>query len=105
VCVSSSSFSPSGFTRRVWYNHPEPEDEIGEDNTSVYHFKGTMDVKQVETELPLHDEHAMYFMCGPPAFMDSMSKQLSSLGVPRQNLAFESFDPWEEGGDLVKQYD
>jgi nitric oxide dioxygenase len=84
-------------TRRVWYESPRAEDRplLGSAPDSAYHFEGLMNLKQVEELLPLgaHAQDAMYFFCGPPGWMSAVAAQLTELGVPKENLAFEFFGP------------
>jgi ferredoxin-NADP reductase len=32
------------------------------------------------------------FVCGPPAFIDAMTRRLARLGVPRRQIHFERFE-------------
>jgi len=33
----------------------------------------------------------MIFLCGPPAMMESLSRQFRELGVPGDRIVFESY--------------
>jgi len=90
--------------RRVWYGDPlESDGKAGGDETSPhtynlakYHFKGRMDLSNpsiLDSDRVLHldDDHASYFICGPPAFMDAQKMSLMNLGVSGDNIHWEGF--------------
>ncbi|MPY36688.1 hemin transporter [Streptomyces adustus] len=51
-------------------------------------FPGLMDIEQVE--LP---DDAVYYMCGPLAFMQPLRNRLLERGVPPQDIQYEVFGP------------
>jgi len=74
------------------YSRPRPEDE------GTYHSTGYVDADMLEQMIipeikSLHHDSADadYFLCGSPAFMDSLREGLSALGVPESQVFFESF--------------
>ena len=74
------------------YSRPNPEDE------GKYHSKGYADKQLLaETVIPeIKSTHngsanAEYFLCGSPAFMDSIRAGLNELDVPEDKVFFESF--------------
>eukprot|EP00439_Symbiodinium_sp_Y106_P063450 s542_g9.t2 len=81
---------PDDVTRRVWYNHPNPDDVMGSDNKAPFHFQGTMDLNQVKELIPLDKQNALYYFCGPIPFMKSIGQQLLQMGVERSALNFEA---------------
>ena len=74
------------------YSRPRPEDE------GKYHSQGYADKQLlVNTVIPeIEQTHngsadAEYFLCGSPAFMDSLREGLKELNVPEDRVYFESF--------------
>lgn len=74
------------------YSRPRPEDE------GKYHSQGYADKQLLEdTIIPqIRETHngsanAEYFLCGSPAFMNSLQEGLNELNVPEDNVFFESF--------------
>ena len=74
------------------YSRPRPEDE------GKYHSKGYADKQlMADTIIPAIKENhngsaaAEYYLCGSPAFMDSLRSGLNELDVPEDNVFFESF--------------
>ena len=74
------------------YSRPNPEDE------GKFHSQGYADKQLLaDTIIPeikqTHDgsTDAEYFLCGSPAFMDSIRQGLSELNVPEDRVYFESF--------------
>ena len=74
------------------YSRPRPEDE------KKYHSQGYVDKQLlVNTIIPeIESTHngsteAEYFLCGSPAFMDSIKEGLNELGVSEDKVYFESF--------------
>jgi len=84
------------FKRRVWYENAKADDIKGTDNSALYHFDGLMNLGNVKDDLPLNDQHAMYFFCGPKDWMRSVAHQLMDLGVGKSQLSFEVFGPAQE---------
>lgn len=74
------------------YSRPRPEDE------GTYHSKGYIDTDMLWTIVVPEIEqaygkvdHADYFLCGSPSFMDSLRAGLSERGIPDTQVFFESF--------------
>ena len=73
------------------YSRPRPEDE------GLYNSQGYVDKQLLATEIIPQVEaksgskDAEYFLCGSPAFMDSIRQGLQELGVPDDRVFYESF--------------
>ena len=73
------------------YSRPRPEDE------GKYHSQGYVDKQLLEaTIIPeiqqiYGSSQAEYYLCGSPAFMDSIREGLNELNVPEDNVFYESF--------------
>jgi len=74
------------------YSRPRPEDE------GKYHTQGYADKQLIaDTVIPAIKQHhqglanAEYYLCGSPAFMDSLRAGLGELEVLENNIFFESF--------------
>lgn len=71
----------------VCYSRPRKEDIEGQD----YQHAGWVSVdlfKQI-----LNSNNYDFYICGPPAMMDSLVTGLAEWGVPEQHVHFESFGP------------
>jgi ferredoxin-NADP reductase len=75
------------FTLTVAYSRPGSGDVAGTD----YHHAGHVDADLLKRILP-HGRHQFY-VCGPPAMMQTLVPALAEWGVPRQDLHFEAFGP------------
>jgi len=64
------------------YSRPQPEDK------GQYHSLGYVDTALIQS---LVGQDAEYFLCGSPAFMQSLREGLQQVGVPEQQVFFESF--------------
>jgi hypothetical protein len=71
----------------VAYSRPGPYDVLGTD----YQHAGHVDVDLLKRALP-HGRHQFY-VCGPPAMMQTLVPALAEWGVPREDLHFEAFGP------------
>jgi ferredoxin-NADP reductase len=71
----------------VCYSRPTPEDRLGKD----YHHAGRVSVELFKELLPSNNYE--YFLCGPGAFMQSITDDLREWGVPDQSVFFEAFGP------------
>ena len=73
------------------YSRPQEKDE------GKFHSQGYVDKQFLETSIIPEIEriygstNAEYFLCGSPAFLDSMRQGLSELTVPEDRIFFESF--------------
>ncbi|MEO0377860.1 MAG: 2Fe-2S iron-sulfur cluster-binding protein, partial [Cyanobacteria bacterium P01_A01_bin.17] len=72
------------------YSRPRPEDE------GQYQSTGYIDADLIKTEVSPALQNASlataeYFLCGSPPFMDGIRAGLRDLGVPEENVYFESF--------------
>ena len=74
------------------YSRPRPEDE-GKYNSQGYADKQLLEETIIPEIGSTHngDSEAEYFLCGSPAFMDSIQEGLNELGVDEDRVFFESF--------------
>jgi ferredoxin-NADP reductase len=75
------------FHLNVVYSQPKPDDQVGRD----FQHAGRIDVDLLRRTLP-HGRHQFY-VCGPPAMMESLVPALVGWGVPAQDVHFEAFGP------------
>jgi ferredoxin-NADP reductase len=75
------------FTLTVAYSRPGPDDVAGRD----YQHAGHADIGLLKRILP-HGRHRFY-VCGPPAMMETLVPALAGWGVPREDLHCEAFGP------------
>ena len=84
------------------YSRPRPED------TGHYHSQGYVDKELLATQiLPEMQQisgstDAEYFLCGSPAFMDSLRSGLAELEVSEDRVFFESFSGGKTKGVTKK---
>lgn len=72
---------------RVFYDEPTPEDvELGRLDA-----EGRLTTEVLQQWTPT--DRAVYYFCGPPAFMACTRENLLSLGVPESRIRFEFFGP------------
>ncbi|WP_061014809.1 NO-inducible flavohemoprotein [Photobacterium leiognathi] len=71
----------------TWYNAPLDTDLPAED----YDYQGLMDLSKVATQLA--DDKMQFYFCGPVGFMQSIAKQLLTLGVSEDRIHYECFGP------------
>ena len=71
----------------VCYSRPGPDDVLGRD----YQHAGRVTVDLMKQLLPSNNYD--YFLCGPGAFMKSITDDLAAWGVPDANVFFEAFGP------------
>lgn len=64
------------------YSRPQPED------TGHYHSTGYVDIDLIRS---LVQQDAEYFLCGSPAFMQSLREGLKAAEVPDRQVFFEAF--------------
>jgi len=64
--------------------HVIPGTEIGDDDTDL------LSVPRLRSGVP-DIARRDCFVCGPPAFIDAVSRRLSKLGVPRHHVHYERF--------------
>ncbi len=75
------------FTAHVRYSEPAGADRLGETHDSVGH----VDVALLKAILPFDDYD--FYLCGPPAFMQSLYRGLTAMGVREERIRYESFGP------------
>lgn len=73
------------------YSQPGPDDVEGED----YLVKGFASVDLLKNVLP--NNQCQFYLCGPPAFMESLHAGLMEWGVPDRRIFFEAFGPASVG--------
>ena len=71
----------------VCYSKPGPDDVKGRD----FHHEGRVSVDLFKQLLPSNNYD--YFICGPGAFMKSITDGLAAWGVPEANVHYEAFGP------------
>ena len=87
----SNTYSYPNLHIHYCYSRPRPEDE------GKYHSQGYADKQLLANDIipeikSLHNAtDAEYFLCGSPAFMDSLREGLDELGVSEDRVFFESF--------------
>jgi ferredoxin-NADP reductase/predicted pyridoxine 5'-phosphate oxidase superfamily flavin-nucleotide-binding protein len=69
------------------YSKPSAQDIKGEH----YDSTGYVDTELLKSLLPLDDYD--FYLCGPPAFMESLFAGLKSLSVPDKRIHYEFFGP------------
>lgn len=67
------------------YSRPESEDN------GHYHSQGYVDTDLIKELVGTHLQSATFFLCGSPAFMDSLKQGLKDSGVSQERILFESF--------------
>jgi hypothetical protein len=75
------------FHLHMVYSDPQPGDVLGHDHQHT----GRVDLDLIRRCLP-HGQHQFY-VCGPPAMMQSLVPALREWGVREQDLHFEAFGP------------
>ncbi|MEP7297395.1 MAG: 2Fe-2S iron-sulfur cluster-binding protein [Burkholderiales bacterium] len=75
------------FHLNVVYSQPSADDRAGREDQPA----GRVDVELLRRRLP-HGSHQFY-VCGPPAMMESLVPALVQWGVPPQDIHFEAFGP------------
>ncbi len=73
----------------VAYSRPTPEDERNEGRG--YHHNGRVDIALIKSYV--ESTNYEFYICGPPALMESMNKQLLRWGVAKQDIKSEAFGP------------
>lgn len=79
----------ANFRAMVFFDEPLPNDH----KDGRCDFTGRVD-RAVLTDLPCSDAH--FYVCGPKAFMQSIVKDLKSLGVTSERIHFEFFGPMQD---------
>ena len=69
------------------YSHPEESDQLGTD----FQYQGWISVDLLKQLLP--NNCCMYYLCGPPPFMESLQTGLAEWGVPENRIHYEAFGP------------
>ncbi|MDE2370157.1 MAG: 2Fe-2S iron-sulfur cluster binding domain-containing protein [Burkholderiales bacterium] len=75
------------FKLNVVYSRPGADDLVERD----YQYVGYIDLALLRRTLP-HGRHQFY-ICGPPAMMQSLVPALREWGVPADDIRFEAFGP------------
>jgi len=71
----------------IVYSRPGESDLMGRD----YQHEGHVDVELLRRTLP-HGRHQFY-VCGPPAMMETLVPALAAWGVPVDDIRYEAFGP------------
>ena len=69
------------------YSNPQPEDVQGVD----FHVKGYVSLELIKRVVS--KPNCQFYLCGPPAFMKSLSEGLEAWGVPADQVHSEAFGP------------
>ena len=72
---------------KIVYSRPGQSDVPGRD----YQHEGHVDVELIRRTLP-HGRHQFY-VCGPPAMMETLVPALAAWGVPVDDIHYEAFGP------------
>lgn len=75
------------FNLHICYSRPDSADVKGRD----YHHEGRVTGELLRNLLP--SQNYQFFLCGPGAFMESITDDLASWGVPDSAVHFEAFGP------------
>ncbi|MBC8351446.1 MAG: 2Fe-2S iron-sulfur cluster binding domain-containing protein [Planctomycetes bacterium] len=73
----------------VAYSKPTSDDEQHEGRD--YHHTGRVDVDLIKSYL--QSTNYQFYICGPPAMMETLNKQLLKWGVAKQDINTEAFGP------------
>ncbi|MDA1053269.1 MAG: 2Fe-2S iron-sulfur cluster-binding protein [Planctomycetota bacterium] len=73
----------------VAYSQPSPEDEQHEGRD--YHHTGRVDISLIKSYL--QSTNYQFYICGPPAMMETLNKQLLKWGVAKADINTEAFGP------------
>lgn len=75
------------FHLHTCFSKPRPEDQLGRD----YQHAGRVTVQLMKELLPSNNFE--YYLCGPGAFMKSITDDLAAWGVPDSAVFYEAFGP------------
>lgn len=67
------------------YSRPLEHDTVGTD----YHTRGHVSIDLLKKNLPSNNFH--FYLCGPPAMMETLIKDLKEWGVPETHIHSEAF--------------
>ena len=82
----------------VAYSNPTAADETYEGRD--YHHTGRVDIGLIKSYL--QSTNYQFYICGPPAMMESLNKQLLRWGVAEQDIHSEAFGPATVSKSLTK---
>ncbi len=82
----------------VAYSRPSPADEQNEGRD--YHHTGRVDVNLIKSYL--QSTNYQFYICGPPAMMETLNKQLLRWGVAKSDIHSEAFGPATVSKAFVK---
>lgn len=85
--LESLAAAHADFHLNVVYSRPASGDVAGRD----YQHAGHIDIDLLRRTLP-HGRHR-FFVCGPPAMMNSLVPALADWGVAREDIHHEAFGP------------
>jgi ferredoxin-NADP reductase/phenylpropionate dioxygenase-like ring-hydroxylating dioxygenase large terminal subunit/ferredoxin len=74
-----------GLKSHICYSEPRDIDKLGKTHDTVGHV--TMDVLKQVLPFGQHD----FYLCGPPPFMKTLHDGLLAVGVPKDQIHYESF--------------
>jgi ferredoxin-NADP reductase len=76
----------------VCYSNPLPGDIQARD----YHHAGHINLELLKKVLP--SSNLLYYICGPPAMMESLMSALKQWSVPESHIRYEAFGPKSVAG-------
>jgi ferredoxin-NADP reductase len=85
--LKTLSESNPGFHLHCCYSAPDADDLLGRD----YQQQGYVDLPLLQRTLGFG--HHEFYVCGPPAMMESLVPALQAQGVPAADIHYESFGP------------
>ncbi|MGV3345144.1 NO-inducible flavohemoprotein [Enterobacteriaceae bacterium LUAb1] len=86
--VKSRGSQLVNFHSHIWYREPAATD------TGHYDTQGLMELMPAEGQLISEQTH--YYLCGPVGFMQSIAKQLTTLGIAASHMHYEVFGPHKD---------
>lgn len=85
--IASIAGDHDGVRPYVCYSQPGPEDRLGKD----YDHAGRVSVDLLRRVLP--SSNFKFYVCGPPALMQTVVPDLEAWGVPKEDIRYEAFGP------------
>ncbi|MFH8132858.1 NO-inducible flavohemoprotein [Pantoea osteomyelitidis] len=83
--VTQAGSQLSHFAQHIWYREPGAQD------AGRYDVQGLMDLAAVSAQL--QEKNRQFYLCGPLAFMQFVTRQLLDAGIDASNIHYEVFGP------------
>jgi uncharacterized protein len=100
--ISAIALQNPNLTTHFRYSRPRPEDN------GLYHSTGYVDINLIQQLVEKSiGQKAEFFLCGSPAFMESLRNGLKEWGIPENQVFFESFSkpiPIQSTNQSVSQF-